>query len=523
MRVSALVTVALTAVGTYAAPNAAPPPHPPHVGPGPGGPWPPLVPRADLRAVLTDPANSFSANTTVSFPGDGDGSAFTAATARWSLFAPPTYSAAITPGTEQDVVTAVRLARRNNVNFLATGGRHGYTSTLARMTDGLAIDLGRMRSVSVNQRARTLTVGPGVVFGDIFQPLYDAGLQIQTGVCSCPGMVGVTIGSGVGRFEGIYGLVADALASVRLVTANGTLITASRTQNSDLFWGIRGAGANFGVIVSATYNVHPLYRGGQYTVLDFMLPAEANTSYFNILEGFMGGNRNLPADLSVSTVMLFNETSGRPQIMANWVFAGPEAEARTRLAAMFRLPSMLTAVNQVPWSQLTATAVFGLDPQICSKGQNITILGANLRRIETSTLSELFRSLLPFYQQNPAARGSTVTIESFPVQGTTSYADDSSAYPWRDVKSLVMFQPVAAGAAKQPAFDFMSARRRALAARSGYSGYDGLRTYVNYSQGNERLEQIFGANKLPRLARLKRQWDPTNVFRYNNPLPTQYP
>lgn len=86
-----------------------------------------------------------------------------------------------------------------------------------------------------------------------------------------------------------------------------------------------------------------------------------------------------------------------------------------------------------------------------------------------------------------------------------------------------MFQPVSNGPSKQQAFDWMHSARARLATRSGYTGYDGLRTYVNYAQGTEQLEQIYGADKLPRLAALKRKWDPSNVFRYMNPLPTQYP
>ncbi|KEY71722.1 hypothetical protein S7711_02949 [Stachybotrys chartarum IBT 7711] len=507
MHTASILTLALAGVASVVDATAA--------GPVPGR-------RADLRTLLTDRSLGLDSDTTLSFPGGLSALGFTAATLRWSMFNPPTYSAAVTPATIEDVANIVRVARENNIPFLATGGRHGYSSTLARMTDGLAIDLSALDSVVVNQAQQTLTVGPGVVFADIFQPLYEAGLQIQTGVCSCPSMIGVTLGSGVGRLEGIYGLVADALESVRMVTAEGRIVDVSLTRNPELWWGLRGAGANFGIVVSATYRVQPLYRDGQFTVLDFILPPQANQSYFAFVEELAGGD-GMPRDLSVSSVMHWNQTSRQPQIMANWVYNGPEDEARRALAPMFRLPALVTAVTQVPWSQLVATSVFGLDPLVCTEGQHITVLGANLRRVEASTFSDLFDSLVTYFEQYPDAGGSTLTIETFPTQGTESYPDDSSAYPWRSAKSLVMFQPVSAGPSKQQAFDWMHSARARLATRSGYTGYDGLRTYVNYAQGTEQLEQIYGADKLPRLAALKRTWDPSNVFRYMNPLPTEYP
>lgn len=123
-------------------------------------------------------------------------------------------------------------------------------------------------------------------------------------------MIGVTIGSGVGRLEGLYGLVADALESVRIVIANGTLLTASRRENPDLFWAIRGAGANFGVITSATYNVHPLPRGGNMTYIDMQMPGYMNASYFEALGEFVNGDNEMPAELSVSSKMGFDVNSG---------------------------------------------------------------------------------------------------------------------------------------------------------------------------------------------------------------------
>lgn len=216
------------------------------------------------------------------------------------------------------------MATKHNIPFLATGGRHGFVSTLAHLQNGLALDLSQLNDVTVDQSAATLTIGPGVRFRDIFDPVYNAGFQIReylnistcaksclltnictaTGTGSCVGMIGATIGAGIGHLNGLNGLLIDALLSVRIVTADGKVLEASKTKNSELFWGIRGAGANFGVILSATYKLYPLYKGGLWTSADVILPGIANVSFFNVL-----ATLDLPPQLSVQTIMSYNQTT----------------------------------------------------------------------------------------------------------------------------------------------------------------------------------------------------------------------
>lgn len=116
------------------------------------------------------------------------------------------------------------------------------------------------------------------------------------------GLVGATLGAGVGRFQGIYGLVIDALLSVRLVRAKGKIITASATEHADLFWGLRGAGANFGVILSATYKITDHSNGGNVMSADLIFPARANHSHFNMMKNFQD---KLPAELALFTTIFF--------------------------------------------------------------------------------------------------------------------------------------------------------------------------------------------------------------------------
>lgn len=117
-------------------------------------------------------------------------------------------------------------------------------------------------------------------------------------------MLGATLGGGVGRYQGLHGLIIDALKSVNLVTASGDLITVSETENSDLFWGIRGAGFNYGIITEATYEVYDLTNGGVVVNADFLFPASSNETFFKVLTSF----GTLPPALSLYTLVVRNTT-----------------------------------------------------------------------------------------------------------------------------------------------------------------------------------------------------------------------
>ncbi|KAI1810578.1 hypothetical protein GGS20DRAFT_589389 [Poronia punctata] len=259
-----------------------------------------------LPSILRDPKNNWSSGTSVSFPGDG---VFADVTERWTVYKAPTFDAAVTPYTEKDVVEAVsqplifpvervhrrtdnaskvELARAYNTSFLATGGRHGYGTSLGKLQGGLSIDLGQLNSVHIDKKAGLLTVGGGVRFRDIVDLVYNAGFEIQTGTCSCPGMVGVTVGAGIGRLAGIYGLLIDALVSARMVTADGVLEVSS-TKNPEFFGGDPDG----------------------FTSFDFVFSADKNVTYFNAIQNLIhshGGSSSMPARLSTSSALAYNTT-----------------------------------------------------------------------------------------------------------------------------------------------------------------------------------------------------------------------
>lgn len=117
-------------------------------------------------------------------------------------------------------------------------------------------------------------------------------------------MLGAGLGAGVGRYQGMFGLVIDALVSARIVTAKGKVVEVSAKKNPDLFWAIRGAGANFGIVTSATFKVQKVPNNNRILNFDFILPASANGSYFDILHTL----ENMPPELATIQFVMWNAT-----------------------------------------------------------------------------------------------------------------------------------------------------------------------------------------------------------------------
>jgi FAD/FMN-containing dehydrogenase len=159
--------------------------------------------------------------------------------------------------TPDDVRTAVKLARSEGIPISVRGGGHGVAGT-AILDDGLMIDLSAMKSVSVDSSRREAVAGPGVLWGEFDAATQAHGLATTGGQVSHTGIAGLTLGGGIGYLMGKHGAACDNLLSLDIVLADGESVVASEDQNPDLFWAMRGAGANFGIVTSFRYRLHPL-------------------------------------------------------------------------------------------------------------------------------------------------------------------------------------------------------------------------------------------------------------------------
>ena len=194
-------------------------------------------------------------------PGDVD---FEDTTRLWNGSIEKQPALVVRPAGTADVVAAVEFAREEGLAIGVRGGGHNIAGT-ALADGGLTIDMSSLREVRVDPGARTATVEPGCLLSDVDRATQAYGLATPLGFLSEVGVAGLTLGGGLGYLTRRFGWTVDNLIEVETVTADGAIRRAAKDENEDLFWAIRGAGANLGVVTSFTFRLHevgPAIYGG---------------------------------------------------------------------------------------------------------------------------------------------------------------------------------------------------------------------------------------------------------------------
>ncbi|KAL4905450.1 hypothetical protein BDW74DRAFT_185017 [Aspergillus multicolor] len=429
---------------------------------------------------------------------------------RWSAWEAPQWSGAIKPATEGDLQEVIRISVANKIPFIATNGGHGPKLGQGQFT-GINVNLGSFNSVSIDTEKNLVTVGAGVKLWDVQKGLYDVGREIQTGNSICPGAIGVTIGGGIGMMTGMYGLMIDTLKSVRMVTAKGDIVQASQTENQELFWAIRGAGVNFGIVTEATFGIHPQTNGGNVTAVNFVYTASSNRSLWETLQTF-DGPANQPAKLSFQAVIRFDRTSNSSQIILQLWYFGPVAEAQPYIDRFAAAGPAVTSVTYLPQTDLYYQSQTA---GVCDRGNIISAHTLGFNRTDVASYEAHFADLTAFYERTPSFNGESV-FQYYSNQATLQTPASETAFPWRDIQVWWLTQDEYTDASIGPqVHSFMSGQRSNLQATSGFST---PHVYFNYGYGDEGAAAWYSAANLPKLRRLKAAWDPTSVFGNGAPL-----
>jgi hypothetical protein len=307
------------------------------------------------------------------------------------------------------------------------------------------------------------------------------------------------------------------------------VLTVSDKEHAELFWGMRGAGANFGIITSATFQAAKAsdHADGYALTVDMYFAAESTTAYFQHLGNIAG---DLPPNVGGLHLTTYNATAGNAELFVNWVWYGSEAEGRAFISQFIAFgPYLVKNYKYIPWDQVIAVAGDGVGQNgLCIKGVYANSYASNLKTFSSSNFIDTFEKMSQFYAKYPQGRGSSSNLELFSNQAVAALDKDFDAYPWRDSKGYftvsAYFDDTALS--NQTLLDIGDNLCRELRdswSRTGGYAKEGGTIYVNYARGDEPLESVWGVEKLPRLAALKKKWDPNNVFAYNNPLPTSYP
>ncbi len=397
-----------------------------------------------------------------------------------------------------DVVAAVSLARDQGFELSVRGGGHNVAGR-AVTEGGVMIDLSAMKGIHVDPAARTARAQAGVTWGELNRETQLHGLAVTGGVVSTTGIAGLTLGGGLGWTMARYGLSTDNLLSAEVVTADGRVLTASEKANSDLFWGLRGGGGNFGVVASFEYRLHPvgpIVWGGPV-----IHPFEAAGEVLRFYRDFSSGMSN---DL-VAFAGLLHAPDGSGAKLCGIVVGhiGPAEEAKKELEPLLGFGAPLDVqVGPMPYSVLN-TLFDAAFPR-----------GA-LYYWKSAFLSELSDATIDTMVARFAACPSPMTMMVLePFHGeVTRVPIEAMAVPHRERS----YNCVIAGTWPDPGTsdENIAWTRESFAAMRPFLAN---RRYVNYMPddelGEDPIRAAYGPN-YDRLVELKRKYDPANLFHLN--------
>jgi FAD/FMN-containing dehydrogenase len=404
-----------------------------------------------------------------------------------------------------DVIDSVNFARDNDVILAVRGGGHNVAGN-AVCDGGLVIDLSPMKGVRVDPQRRTVRAESGATLGDLDRETQVFGLATPMGVVSETGIAGLTLGGGIGWLRRKYGLSSDNLLSVDVVSADGRFVTASETENAELFWGIRGGGGNFGVVTSFEYRLHPV---GPEVMFCFVLyPGERAKEVLSFCEQYVA---ETPDEVSpvgalgrVPPVELFPERwHGEPYIAVASMHAGEAKEGERMLRPLRELGGAIADLSaRMPYTEaqriLDEDYPYGW--RYYWKSQNISGLGEEVidRLMDHAEAAPSEHSTIDVWYQGGAM--SRVSA------GESAFGDRSAPIllgveaNWEDPQDDEANISWVRGCVSD---------MQRFSDSGSYLNYPGF-----YEEGDQLIRKAFGENH-ERLVELKNEYDPTNLFRLN--------
>ena len=401
-----------------------------------------------------------------------------------------------------DVATAVDFARESDLPIAIRGGSHSVPG-FGAIDDGVVIDLSGMRGVSVDPGSRTARSQGGATWGDFNDATHEHSLATTGGIISTTGVAGLTLGGGIGYLTRGLGLACDNLIGAEIVTADGRIVHASADENADLLWALKGGSGNFGVATSLEFQLHPLsdiYGGPMFFELedagdilrwyrDFIVDAPEQFGGFPAFQ-IAPPLPFIPEDRHGDTFVAF---------VSCW--AGPLDEGEAIVNKIKEVASPVAEhVGPMPYP-----AINGAFDALVPAGLQHYWKGNFVRDLSDEAIDA-------HLEHGPKVPVVNSTMHIYPINGAAQRVSaDETAFGHRDAT----FAPVIAGMWPDPAQNETNIAwvKDYYAATAPHSD-EGV--YVNFvaDDDQDRVRANYGAN-YDRLAQVKRQYDPDNLFRNN--------
>jgi FAD/FMN-containing dehydrogenase len=394
-----------------------------------------------------------------------------------------------------DVVACIRFARERAVPLSVRGGGHNYAGK-AVCDDGLVIDLSSMKGIWVEPAGQTVRAQAGLRLGEFDRETQRYGLATTLGVNTDTGISGLTLGGGYGWLAGKYGLACDNLIGAEVVTADGKILHCSAEHNADLFWGLRGAGANFGVVTEFEYRLHPVTEvlGG---VILYPLREEG-------LRFFDEFSSSAPDELTTLGAILTGP-DGNLAIGIMVCHCGSLEEGEKVLRPLRKFANPLADLIQPrPYVEMQTQ----LD-QTWPPGRLYYNKAHNVRRLSSEAIQTILR-----YSTNLPTPVSNIAFQQMHGAASRIPASDT-AFPHRYDHFDLLVHP-----ATDNPDDKDKIVRWARECWEALKPFVERAVYVNaledgLEEGEVRVREAYGGN-YQRLAILKKKYDPANVFRENS-------
>jgi FAD/FMN-containing dehydrogenase len=403
-----------------------------------------------------------------------------------------------------DVIAAVTFARANDLLMAVRGGGHSVAG-LSVCDGGIVIDLSPMKGIRVDPVRRTARVEPGVKWGELDRETQTFGLAVPGGVVSTTGIAGLTLGGGQGWLGREYGLALDNLVSVDVVTADGAFLSASAEENSDLMWGVRGGGGNFGVVSSFEYRLNPV--GPIVLAGPVFYPADRAVE---VLRGYRDFFADAPDEVAGMAAVLTappapflpESAHGSKVVAIVLCYVGDPQGGEAALAPLRSLADpVVDLVGPMPYTALQALFDEGQLPgrQNYWKSSYVNVIS-----------NEAIETFVAYATNAPSP---LTTAYFLRLEGAIGrVAEDETAYSHRraayDFASLTVWtDPREDDKQISWSRDFWQAMQP----------YAADAVYVNNlgDEGDARVREAYGEAKYDRLVALKDKYDPTNLFRLN--------
>ncbi len=399
-----------------------------------------------------------------------------------------------------DVIASVNFGRENNLLVAVRGGGHNGGG-LGICDDGLVVDLSGLKSVRVDTSDNTVRVGGGNLWGEVDHATHPFGLAIPAGIISTTGVGGLTLGGGVGYLSRKYGLSIDNLLEADMVLADGSCVTVSAKKNSDLFWAIRGGGGNFGIVTSFKFQAHKVKTvfGGPT-----LWPIEKTEEIMKWYQEFIN---NAPDELNGFIATLIIPGAPFPASLHNkqfcgivWCYVGDMSKAKEIFKPILAMNPIFEHVGEMPYPSVQ-TLFDGLFP----------------RGLQWYWRADFFNELGPEIRKQHLKFGSSIPtplsqMHLYPISGAASRVGaEDTPWAYRDAK----YAGVIVGVGHDPSkankiTKWCKDYHEALHPHSAGGAYSNFMM----DEGQERVQASYKHN-YKRLAKIKKQYDPQNLFSVN--------